>query len=185
LDPSSSRFQQNVNLDHHAPTYEHTAPVSFARDNGDGWTTSKPKHTHDPEHSSFMANFSFGEDSAPCDGGSLRTAVVIDLSGDGGEGGVRMDLETDSDLLNVLPLAENGNTSYTGSYWLVPSYSYIPLASDHVHTSEQCQFFWTSKTHPSLTLHLPQTAIRLQYQMSNQQPTNSTRKCTSTSHQLT
>jgi hypothetical protein len=42
--------------------------------------------------------------------------VVIDPSGDGGEAGVRMDLETDSDLLNVLPLAENGNKSYTGSY---------------------------------------------------------------------
>jgi hypothetical protein len=142
-------------------------------------------HAHDPEHSSFMANFSFGEDSASSNGGSLRTAVLIDPSGDGGEGGVVMHLETDSDPPNVLPLAENGSTSYMGSYWLVPSHSYIPFASDHIHTGEGHQFFWTNKTHPPIILRLPQIAFRLGYQMSKQQPTNSTRKCTSTSHQPT
>jgi hypothetical protein len=51
------------------------------------------QQAHDPEHSSFMTNFSFGEDSLPSGDGLLWTAVVFDPRGNGEEGGVGMDLE--------------------------------------------------------------------------------------------
>jgi hypothetical protein len=63
------------------------------------------KHAHDPEHTSFMDNFSFGADGHSIVGPS--------------EGNMDTRSRMDSDLPSVLPQAEDGNTSYTGSYWFV------------------------------------------------------------------
>jgi len=127
IDPRS-RFQHHsdtLNFTHsQIPTYEHTAPSSSTRfgtgsASDESWLDSMSKHAHDPQHKSFMDNFSFGADSHSMAGPSEENITTRGHLQRGADSGI------DSDLPSVLPQAEDGNSSYTGSYWFV-FFNYLP-----------------------------------------------------------
>jgi hypothetical protein len=108
------------------PMYEHPAPSSFSRPaTAGGWpeSISKIPHAPNPEHTSFMDNFSFGPDGHSV---AARSAEGMDTGGHDQGLGVP-DSGMDSGMSSVLPQAEDGGASYTGSYWFVPPYPLHPL----------------------------------------------------------
>ncbi|KIM91769.1 hypothetical protein PILCRDRAFT_811044, partial [Piloderma croceum F 1598] len=137
IDPRS-HFQHHdaLNFTHsQIPTYEHTAPSSFTRlGTGSapeaGWLDSMSKHAHDPEHMSFMDNFSFGADGHSIAGSSEKNMDTRGHLQGGADSGM------ESDLPSVLPQAEDGNSSYTGSYWFVFCIYILPFPSFHIHCSQ-------------------------------------------------
>jgi hypothetical protein len=138
IDPRS-HFQHHdaLNFTHsQKPTYEHTSPSSSSRlgigSAPEGWLDSLSNHAHDPEHMSFMDNFSFGADGHSIAGPSEEN---MDTRGHL-QGGA--DSRT-PDLPSVLPQAEDGNSSYTGSYWFVFCSNLLPSPFFHIHCSQNEQ----------------------------------------------